>query len=193
MCSKQEVSGFLIETQPDGDDRWYPLATIAGGFDDAVRAVNRYARLDEDVMAAPTDRSRMSRQDGGSWNVHHSGVTYRVRLQVDRDKVAELRAIVDAEVPIEQWSNDELLALGIGHGISGPLSDEQVVREARERLTEIEGGSVLLMRAESDTFWKLPGSGWWFALDGVDYGPYANRQAAELVRSRILNAPEMVE
>lgn len=35
------------------------------------------------------------------------------------------------------FNNDELLRLGIGYGIPGPLSDEQVRREAAEILAEM--------------------------------------------------------
>lgn len=57
----------------------------------------------------------------------------------DADKVTNLELIANGEA--EDWralTNDELLALGIGYGIPGPLSDEQVRREAAEILSELE-------------------------------------------------------
>lgn len=50
----------------------------------------------------------------------------------DRDKIHALEQIRDGFS--DEYSNDELLSLGIGYGIPGPLSDEQVRREAEEIL-----------------------------------------------------------
>lgn len=52
---------------------------------------------------------------------------------------AELGRLITGLVDPDEFSNDELLALGIGREVDGPLSDEQVIREAEERLAEIEG------------------------------------------------------
>jgi hypothetical protein len=65
--------------------------------------------------------------------------------QARADKVADLNRIIDdlemALHPEYGFNNDELLRLGIGYGIPGPLSDEQVRREAAEVLSELEAAS----------------------------------------------------
>src|SRR4029077_1695312 len=63
--------------------------------------------------------------------------------QEDRDdKIASLKRILDdvemALDPEYGFNNDELLELGIGYGIPGPLSNEQVRREAAAILAELE-------------------------------------------------------
>ena len=56
--------------------------------------------------------------------------------------LTDLRRLVDGDPealdPEYGFNNDELLRLGIGYGIPGPLSDEQVRHEAAEILSEIE-------------------------------------------------------
>lgn len=52
----------------------------------------------------------------------------------------ELERLADGEASAGEFSNDELLRLGIGYGVPGPLSDERVRREAGERLAELRGG-----------------------------------------------------
>lgn len=53
---------------------------------------------------------------------------------------ADLQRIADGFG--DEYNNDELLRLGIGYGIPGPLSDEQVRREAAERLSELSGSEL---------------------------------------------------
>ncbi|HET7455378.1 MAG TPA: hypothetical protein VFJ76_07655 [Solirubrobacterales bacterium] len=64
--------------------------------------------------------------------------------EVQQDEIADLKRIAEGfglTFDGDEYSNDELLRLGIGIGIPGALSDEQVRREAAEILSELEGAS----------------------------------------------------
>lgn len=52
------------------------------------------------------------------------------------ERVADLSRVADGHG--DEFSNDELLRLGIGYGVAGPLSDEQMRREALEALAELD-------------------------------------------------------
>jgi len=69
----------------------------------------------------------------------------------DEQKVVDLCHLIEGTASPDEFSNDELLRLGIGREISGPLSDDQVIREARERLAEIKGKQVQAKIAIGDT------------------------------------------
>lgn len=54
-----------------------------------------------------------------------------------RDRLDEIGVLVSlANEEGEAFSNDEVLAVGVGYGIPGPLSEEQMAEEAAERLGE---------------------------------------------------------
>jgi hypothetical protein len=55
---------------------------------------------------------------------------------------SDLERLADGEASPDEFSNDELLRLGIGYGVPGPLSDERVRREAGERLAELRRGEA---------------------------------------------------
>lgn len=68
-----------------------------------------------------------------------SGSAAELQALIYRDKLADLQRIAnDDGVGIDEYSNDELLRLGIGYSVPGRLSDEQVRREAAEILSELE-------------------------------------------------------
>lgn len=57
------------------------------------------------------------------------------------EQVERLRCISDGMGDL--YSNDEVLAVGVGYGIAGPLTVEQMAREADEILAELlEGATV---------------------------------------------------
>lgn len=57
------------------------------------------------------------------------------------EQVERLRCISDGMGDL--YSNDEILAVGVGYGIAGPLTVEQMAREADEILAELlEGATV---------------------------------------------------
>lgn len=67
-------------------------------------------------------------------------------VKAAQDAGLELEQITDLErirdgfglsFDAEEYNNDELLRLGIGYGIPGPLSDEQIRREATEILADL--------------------------------------------------------
>jgi hypothetical protein len=63
------------------------------------------------------------------------------RLEISPEQVTDLERIRDGFgicFDADEYSNDELLSLGIGYGISGPLTDEQIRREAGELLEKAE-------------------------------------------------------
>jgi len=67
--------------------------------------------------------------------------TKRLDAEVAEDEARDLERITEGfglTFDGDEYSNDELLRLGIGYGIPGPLSDEQVRREAAEILSELE-------------------------------------------------------
>lgn len=51
------------------------------------------------------------------------------------DKIERLRCIRDGMG--DMYSNDEILAVGVGYAISGPLTCEQMAGEAAEILDEL--------------------------------------------------------
>jgi hypothetical protein len=52
------------------------------------------------------------------------------------DDLHTLQRLANPGVDLDEWSNDELLALDIGYGEPGPLSREYVEEAAQERLDE---------------------------------------------------------
>lgn len=70
--------------------------------------------------------------------LHYGANGESVEQEETESKVTDLEAIIDGAIPIEQWSNDELLHLGIGYGVPGALSEDRIVTEARERLAELK-------------------------------------------------------
>jgi hypothetical protein len=57
------------------------------------------------------------------------------------EKVERLRCIRDGMGDL--YSNDEILAVGVGYGIPGALTVEQMSREADELLGELLEGAVV--------------------------------------------------
>lgn len=57
------------------------------------------------------------------------------------EQVERLRCISDGEG--EFYSNDEILAVGVGYGIPGGLTVEQMAREADEILADLLEGAVV--------------------------------------------------
>lgn len=57
------------------------------------------------------------------------------------EQVERLRCI--SEGMGDLYSNDEILAVGVGYGIAGPLTAEQMAREADEILAELLEGAVI--------------------------------------------------
>lgn len=56
------------------------------------------------------------------------------------DRIERLRCI--AQGMGDLYSNDEVLAVGVGYGIPGALTAEQMAREANEELAELLEGAV---------------------------------------------------
>lgn len=50
------------------------------------------------------------------------------------DELHNLQRLANPGVDLDEWSNDELLALDIGYGVEGPLSREYIEEAALERL-----------------------------------------------------------
>lgn len=50
------------------------------------------------------------------------------------DELHSLQCLTNPRVDLDEWSNDELLALEIGYGEAGPLSRETIQEQAEERL-----------------------------------------------------------
>lgn len=64
----------------------------------------------------------------------------QLSAEVQKDEVRDLERIAEGfgiSFPGDEYSNDELLRLGIGVSIAGPLPDEQVRNEAAEILQEL--------------------------------------------------------
>lgn len=57
------------------------------------------------------------------------------------EQIERLRCI--SEGMGDMFSNDEILAVGVGYGIAGPLTVEQMAREADEELAELLEGAVV--------------------------------------------------
>ena len=67
--------------------------------------------------------------------------TIEEREEIQQKRADLERIIDDVELALDPeygFNNDELLRLGIGYGIPGPLSDEQVRGEAAQILGELE-------------------------------------------------------
>lgn len=60
----------------------------------------------------------------------------KMRGRLDDLAALQKLAEVHDEDDLEEWSNDELLALDIGYGEAGPLDPDQVAEQAQERLDE---------------------------------------------------------
>ena len=57
------------------------------------------------------------------------------------ERIERLRCI--SEGMGDLYSNDEILAVGVGYGVPGALSVEQMAREADEELAELLEGAVV--------------------------------------------------
>lgn len=64
----------------------------------------------------------------------HAEIDGNLRSRLD--ELHNLQRLANPGVDLDEWSNDELLALEIGYGEPGPLSRETIQEQAEERLIE---------------------------------------------------------
>jgi hypothetical protein len=69
-----------------------------------------------------------------NWQVGEADKEVDAHLRLRLDDIHNLSRLANPGVDLDEWSNDELLALDIGYGIAGPLSRETVQEQAEERL-----------------------------------------------------------
>lgn len=62
----------------------------------------------------------------------HAEIDGNMRSRLD--ELHNLQRLANPGVDLDEWSNDELLALDIGYGVAGPLSREYIQEAAEERL-----------------------------------------------------------
>lgn len=64
----------------------------------------------------------------------HDEVDSHMRSRLD--EIHNLDRLANPDVDLDEWSNDELLALDIGYGVEGALSREYIQEAAEEQLNE---------------------------------------------------------
>lgn len=64
----------------------------------------------------------------------HAEIDGNLRSRLD--ELHNLQRLANPGVDLDEWSNDELLALDIGYGQPGPLEREEIQEQAEERLNE---------------------------------------------------------
>lgn len=103
-----------VVRDPDGDDRAGFL--VRGDAERYVRDRNRGAGVATETGDA------------------HGEVDSHMRSRLD--ELHNLSRLANPGVDLDEWSNDELLAMDIGYGVAGPLSREYIQEQAEERLNE---------------------------------------------------------
>lgn len=64
----------------------------------------------------------------------HAEIEGNLRSRLDT--IHNLSRLANPGVDLDEWSNDELLALGIGYGQPGPLERDEIQEQAEERLNK---------------------------------------------------------
>lgn len=79
----------------------------------------------------------MSNSQGIGRQVGDARAEVEASLRSRLDHLYNLQRLANPGVDLDEWSNDEILALDIGYGVPGPLSREYVQEEAEDRLNAL--------------------------------------------------------
>lgn len=71
-----------------------------------------------------------------NWQTGEAEREIDAHLRSRLDTVHNLSRLANPGVDLDEWSNDELLALDIGYGQPGPLERDEIQEQAEERLNE---------------------------------------------------------
>lgn len=71
-----------------------------------------------------------------NWQVGEAEKEIDANLRSRLDTIHNLSRLANPGVDLDEWSNDELLALDIGYGQPGPLERDEIQEQAEERLNE---------------------------------------------------------